>query len=130
MKTLDRTTKYVVSVRDALAQRGHATNSEILDDVRTAFPEVSATTIHRVTARLLASGVIRLAPSGRQNAMRFDANAEVHDHFMCTICEQLCDTVLDHSIRQHIETLVGNGCSISGDLTVTGICKQCKKETS
>ena len=127
MKTLDRTTKYVVSVRDALTRRKHATNTEILDDVRKIFPEVSATTVHRVTARLLDSGEVRLAPPGRNNAMRFDINPSAHDHFMCTVCERLRDTVFSPEIRSQIEGFVGNGCSISGDLTVTGVCKKCKR---
>ncbi|HMS93483.1 MAG TPA: transcriptional repressor [Candidatus Saccharibacteria bacterium] len=124
---VDRTTRYVAAVRNALQEMGHASNAEILNKVKAQYPAVSATTIHRVTARLLERGEIRLAPTKRDNAMRFDDNAAPHDHFMCTVCEQLKDTMFDRSIRQQIETLVSNGCSISGDLTVTGVCKNCKR---
>lgn len=125
--TVDRTTRYVTAVREVLNKMGHASNTEILDNVKELYPSVSATTIHRVTARLLERGEIRLAPTKKDNAMRFDGNATLHDHFMCTICEQLRDTVFDQSIRRQIEKLISDGCSISGDLTVTGICKNCKR---
>lgn len=125
--TVDRTTRYVTAVREVLNKMGHASNTEILDNVKELYPSVSATTIHRVTARLLERGEIRLAPTKKDNAMRFDGNATPHDHFMCTICEQLRDTVFDQSIRRQIEKLISDGCSISGDLTVTGICKNCKR---
>lgn len=125
--TVDRTTRYVTAVREVLNKMGHASNTEILDNVKELYPSVSATTIHRVTARLLERGEIRLAPTKKDNAMRFDGNATPHDHFMCTICEQLRDTVFDQPIRRQIEKLISDGCSISGDLTVTGICKNCKR---
>jgi Fur family peroxide stress response transcriptional regulator len=125
--TVDRTTRYVTAVREVLNKMGHASNTEILDNVKELYPSVSATTIHRVTARLLERGEIRLAPTKKDNAMRFDGNATLHDHFMCTICEQLRDTVFDQPIRRQIEKLISDGCSISGDLTVTGICKNCKR---
>lgn len=125
--TTDRTTRYVVAVREVLRRMGHADNMEILEAVKTKYPSVSITTIHRVTARLLERGEIRLAPTKRNRVMRFDNRATPHDHFMCTICERLQDTMFDQSIRSQIEERISDGCSISGDLTVTGICKNCKK---
>lgn len=125
--TTDRTTRYVIAVREALQSMGHAGHLEIIEAVKTKYPSVSATTIHRVTTRLLERGEIRLAPTKKDRMMRFDNKATPHDHFMCTVCERLQDTVFDQSIRKQIEKLISDGCSISGDLTVTGICKNCKK---
>lgn len=125
-RVIDRATKYSTFVMNALAKRGHATNAELLYDARAQYPDVSATTIHRITSRLLLAGKVRLAPTGRDNAMRYDANIEPHDHFMCTVCERLRDAVFGSDIRDSIETHIGDGCSISGDLTVTGVCKYCK----
>ena len=123
--TVDRTTRYVTAVREVLNKMGHASNTEILDNVKELYPSVGCNYPHRVTARLLERGRFAL-PQQKDNAMRFDGNATLHDHFMCTICEQLRDTVFDQSIRRQIEKLISDGCSISGDLTVTGICKNCK----
>tara|TARA_Y100001949_G_scaffold171476_1_gene174016 strand:+ start:1951 stop:2349 length:399 start_codon:yes stop_codon:yes gene_type:complete len=126
--TTDRTTKYITSLRAALAKKGHATNAELLAELQLEYPELSATTVHRITARMVERGETRLAPAGENAAMRFDALATPHDHFMCTKCGKLRDAHLGEIIRQHIEATIGDGCSISGDLTVTGVCKDCKNK--
>jgi nucleotidyltransferase/DNA polymerase involved in DNA repair len=51
-----------------------------------------------------------------------------HDHFMCSLCGLLRDANLGPIIRPQIEQAIGDGCSIAGNLTVSGICKQCHKE--
>ena len=124
--THDRTTKYVTAVREALEESGHATNAELLDTLKQTYPQLSATTIHRITSRLLERGEVVLAPSGTSNVLRFDHNNSPHDHFMCTHCGLLRDTILDDSVRRDIEKLVGEGCEISGSLTVSGTCYNCK----
>lgn len=98
--------------------------------LRRQFPCVSATTLHRITTRMLERGELQLAPSGPENVMRFDANITAHDHFMCTSCGMLRDAQLSKVILPQIEAAVGDGCSISGSLTVTGICKRCHKEAA
>lgn len=125
-KTVNRTTKYVVAVRLAMDALGHATNAQLLDELRQGYPDVSATTVHRVTARLFDMGEIGLAPTGHDGAMRFDANTTLHDHFMCTVCEKLRDASLPSSVRTGIEAEIGDGCKISGSMTVSGVCRHCK----
>lgn len=46
-----RQTKYSDAVLEALAVYRHATNGQILDFVKQLYPEVSVTTVHRITAR-------------------------------------------------------------------------------
>ena len=111
-----------------MAEAGHATNAQLLDVIRAHHPAVSATTVHRVTTRLLDAGELQLAPTGADGAMRFDTNTAAHDHFMCVSCGKLRDAVLPLSVRETIEQQIGDGCEISGSLTVSGICKNCKKE--
>ncbi len=125
---VDRNTKYVSAIRDAVRTRGHATNVELLEDVRAQYPRTSATTVHRVTARLREAGELQLAPSCRANAMRYDANTAPHDHFLCTRCDRLRDVELPLEVRQTIESTIADGCKLSGSLTVSGICKNCDKE--
>lgn len=126
IKPQDRTTKYVSAVRRHMQTLGHATNHQLLEALRVDYPDVSATTVHRVTARLLERGELQLAPSGQANVLRFDANTEPHDHFMCEACDLLRDAQLGDIVRPQIERAIGDGCSISGSLTVSGICKKCK----
>lgn len=126
--SVDRTTKYVTAVLDIVRSTGHATNAEIWTTLRRTYPAVSATTVHRVTARLLDHGALTLGPVARDGSMRFDANVVTHDHFMCERCGLLKDAVLAPVLGPLIEREIGDGCQISGSLTVSGICKACHKE--
>lgn len=128
MKNHERETKYTVAVRRAIEQCGHATNGEILALLRGDFPKLSATTVHRTTARLCSRGEIGLAPSTKHNAVRYDANTRPHDHFLCTNCDMLRDAMVSDIVRPVVESAIGGGCSISGNMTISGICKQCHKE--
>ncbi len=124
--TSDRTTKYIVAVREQMAQKGHATNGELHDALLTMYPDLSATTVHRITSRMLLRGEVQLAPSGRENILRYDANIAPHDHFMCDVCGILRDANLSTIVGPQIEKAIGDGCSISGSLTISGVCKQCR----
>ncbi|OYX37475.1 hypothetical protein B7Z00_03315 [Candidatus Saccharibacteria bacterium 32-50-10] len=124
----ERKSKYVSAVRSLMHQMGHATNFELLESLRGEYPDLSATTVHRVTARLHERGELQLAPTGREKVLRYDANSLPHDHFMCSLCGLLRDANLGPIIRPQIEQAIGDGCSIAGNLTVSGICKQCHKE--
>lgn len=124
----DRTTKYISAVRELMTKFGHATNAELLTHLQINYPSLSATTVHRITARMTERGELQLAPTGRDNALRYDANLAPHDHFHCDSCGLLRDADLGSLIRPQIEKAIGSDCSISGSLTVSGICKQCHKE--
>lgn len=126
----ERTTKYVSAVRRLMKAMGHATNHELIEALRLDYPDVSATTIHRITTRLHERGELQLAPNGIDNTLRYDANLAPHDHFKCEQCGLLRDAQLGNVIRPHIEEAIGSDCSISGSLTVSGICKQCHKEAT
>lgn len=121
----ERNTKYSTAVREHLQRLGHATNAELLDALRQTYPSLSATTVHRITGRLLQRKEVQLAPSGEANVLRFDANTKPHDHFMCLNCGMLRDADLDKKVRPLIEESIGDGCAISGRLVVSGLCKQC-----
>lgn len=130
-KTLQpRNTKYTAAVQAALQALGHATNQQLHERLVQRYPEVSLTTIHRITARMLQRQQLRLAPQADPGSMRFDTNQLQHDHFMCTNCGRLRDTTFDDALRQQIETMVGADCQISGSLTVTGICGLCHQHSS
>lgn len=124
MITASRTTKYSLAVQESIRMKGHATNAEIFEQLRGDYPELSATTVHRVTSRLVQRGLIGLAPQARDGAARFDANIAPHDHFSCSHCSGLRDVVLDRSIFQSLEKELG-GCKITGQLLVQGTCSRC-----
>lgn len=122
-----RQTKYCQAIEVALAALGHATNAELLAYINALYPGVSATTVHRATARLASRGTIALAPPAHDGSMRYDNNTKPHDHFSCTECGLLRDTDVRDQVIPILETTIGD-CSISGRLTISGICKQCKLE--
>lgn len=121
-----RQTKYCEAIEHALKAKGHATNSELIALLRQTFPELSATTVHRATARLASRGRISVAPSATDGSMRYDANITPHDHFLCTKCGILRDTDIKQQVVPILEQSIGD-CSISGRITVSGVCKNCKE---
>lgn len=120
-----RSTKYSTAVKDYLRQVGHATNAQVLDHLQVVYPDVSATTVHRITARLLERGELQLAQVPADSGMVFDANILPHDHFQCTHCGRLRDADLRDQLRATIEEGIGDGCRISGRLTILGLCRSC-----
>lgn len=126
MQTATRTTKYTQAVQDYIQLKGHATNAEILAHLKHTYPELSATTVHRITARLLERGVIGVAPNAADGSARFDANLEPHDHFACTHCAGLRDVTIDRALLTSLEDELG-GCKITGQLLVQGSCSHCAR---
>ena len=63
-----RSTKYTNDVMAILKSKHHATNAEIAQELRNIHPEVSDTTVHRITQRLCGDGMIGLAPSTKRVA--------------------------------------------------------------
>ena len=124
---IERATQYVEDVKNYLKKRGHSSNIEILEYLQKKHVNVSATTVHRITTRLVDRGKLSLAPATKGNAMRFDANVEAHDHFLCRSCDMLRDANVADKIRPVLEQSIGDGCSISGTLVITGLCKKCNK---
>lgn len=127
---IERSTRYVSDVQEYMEIAGHASVADILAHLRECHPLLSATTVHRITSRLLERGRLAVAPSTHDSVRRFDNTTHPHDHFMCSRCDLLRDAQLADELRPVIERAVGDGCRISGSLVVTGICKNCIKEES
>lgn len=121
-----RQTKYCNAIKSTLEIKGHATNNELLNELRKSFPELSATTVHRATVRLASRGEIGKAPATKDGSMCYDTNTEPHDHFLCSNCDLLRDTDVKDRIIPILESSIGD-CRISGRLTISGICKECIK---
>lgn len=120
-----RNTKYSQAIAAALEKAGHATNAELLSLLKEAFPDLSATTVHRVTARMAERGVISVAPSALDGSMRYDFNLNPHDHFTCVGCNNIRDLNVAAELLPKIEAELG-GCKISGRLVVSGTCNHCQ----
>lgn len=122
-----RQTKYCQAIEAMLGSLGHATNTELLQELRKTYPDLSATTVHRATARLRLRGTIAIAPPSKDGSMRYDTNVVPHDHFQCMACGMLRDTDIKDAVVPILESSIGD-CNISGRLTISGTCTQCKEE--
>lgn len=127
MTATTRQTKYCQAIAVAMQNRGHATNAELIAELRHTFPDVSATTVHRATARLAERGELALAPSTHDGAMRYDANTAPHDHFSCSECGLLVDADIAREVSNLLATSIKD-CRMSGRVVVSGVCKQCNEE--
>lgn len=121
-----RETKYTHSIRLIMANLGHATNAEITSTLRREFPDVSDTTVHRVTTRLHEDGELGLAPNAPDGSVRYDSNLSEHDHFACSMCGELRDLVVPARYRQMIQNELGD-CQVRGGLVISGGCHDCIK---
>jgi len=126
-KVTKRQTKYCQSIERILSDMGHATNAELLIALRKSYPNLSATTVHRATTRLSLRETIAVAPPAPDGSMRYDANTLPHDHFECSICGTLRDTNIKDKIIPILESSI-DGCGVSGQLLIKGICKKCMKK--
>jgi Fur family peroxide stress response transcriptional regulator len=119
-----RESKYCDSIRLSVQKIGHATNAMVLDEIRKTFPNVSATTVHRATARLAARGELMVAPSDIQGSMRYEVAKPEHDHFLCTLCGQLRDIDIAKDVATLLESKL-DGCRPSGRVVISGVCGKC-----
>ena len=103
-----RESKYANLVRDCIKQLGHATHADIMQYYTDRYIQVSATTIHRITQRLVEDGEIVLAPKTKDGDKRFDANMKP--------CPAPCRKILQAQLCN---------CVLDGSLTVHGECQEC-----
>lgn len=111
------------AVLAALRGRGHATNLDLHAALVEEIPALSLTSLHRITARLLARGEIGLGPSeGRQ--VLLDARPAPHDHFVCTSCGGVLDIDVPESAIRSIQDQLGRHLVRDG-IVVRGRCESC-----
>ena len=120
-----RQSKYCRDIEVLLSRLGHATNSRLLFELRKTYPSLSATTVHRATARLAARDVIAIAPTHIDGSMQYDAYISPHDHFQCSVCGMLRDADIKNEVVTILESSISD-CHVSGRLTISGVCKKCK----
>lgn len=121
---LTRKTKYHKEIINNLTLLKHATNSELLLSLRLLYPDLSPTTVHRVTSRLSSNGNISLAPLSIDGSIRYDINTKQHDHLHCLTC----DCLQDIDIKDKLINILNdskNKCSFSGRLIINVKCKKC-----
>lgn len=112
------------AVRETLAKLGHATNVELHEALAASLPELSLTSLHRITARLVERGEIGTVPTDSRNTV-LDARADIHDHFVCTKCGGIVDITIPATAVAAIQEQLGTHLAESG-LVVRGTCAICR----
>lgn len=110
-------------VLDITKKLGHSSNADILMYARKTMPELSATTVHRITARLINNGYLQYGPELHDSRI-IDANLSKHDHFVCKACNGIKDIYLEDTVREQIRSQVSH-LSNNTNLTITGDCDLC-----
>jgi Fur family peroxide stress response transcriptional regulator len=102
----------------------HPNADTIFHRVRERLTTVSHDTVYRTLASLEEMGLIsRVDPIS--GGARYDANCDIHHHFICTKCGAITDVYLNQELP------VPDGIKNLGDvetlhLQVRGVCHNCK----
>jgi len=111
------------AVKQAMVLLGHATNQDVQSHIRQFHPNISPTTVHGITTRLVQAGELGYAPSNGKTVV-LDANPKPHNHFVCKGCGGLKDIELQKSVFDSIQEQLGKNIVENG-LVIYGICVDC-----
>jgi len=114
-------------LREVRQAGGHQTAAEIYEMVRRDHPGISFGTVYRTLHLLAEQGLVLEFPFGDQ-ASRFDARTDRHDHVRCTICGVLVDVDVPTALLAHHVAEEQTGFMIDGHQTIfTGACPNCQE---
>ena len=119
------------SIKAFLMQRtDHHTANLIYQELRKEFPHISLGTVYRNLNLMCSLGEIRRISCGEESD-RFDGNAALHYHHICTKCGAV------HDIPMHIIDSISELAQNFTEHEITehqtyfyGICKDCKENSS
>ena len=117
------------AIKDFLATRkDHPTADMVYLNVKEEFPNISLGTVYRNLTLLADIGEIVRIKVG-EGTDHFDANAELHYHFICTNCNSVIDLEMDEI--SHINEVANAQFEgqIEGHVTYFyGTCASCMNE--
>jgi Fur family peroxide stress response transcriptional regulator len=121
-----RKTPQTLLVRNLLLKKGHATNQQLAVEARKTFPDITNTTVHRITARLINAKLATYAPS-LDHVKVIDANLKKHDHFLCRGCNKLLDIALGDEIFNNLQQQLPAPLS-RHNILIAGTCVKCARK--
>jgi Fur family peroxide stress response transcriptional regulator len=84
------TPQRIAIYRALLEASDHPNPEAIYARVRTSMPSLSLATIYKTLDTLADLGLVSELPA-TGNSRRYDANADVHHHLVCTRCDRVTD---------------------------------------
>ena len=127
LETRFKNTTQRAEVLDEVRQsQGHLTAGEIFERVRRRDPRIGYGTVYRTLHLLAEHGLIQELTFADQ-ASRYDARVERHDHVHCLRCGVLDDVDVPVALMAHHVAAEQSGFEITSHHTVfAGLCPSCK----
>ena len=124
------TTQRAVILDEVRSAEGHLTAGEIFERVRRRYPSIAYGTVYRSLHLLVKHGLIQELTFADQ-ASRFDARVERHDHVFCEECGLLDDVDVPVALIAQYVAAEKSGFEISKHHTVFyGRCPVCRAKPS
>lgn len=120
-------------IENTLTKLDHPTATEVYEDIRKNYPNISLGTVYRNLGVMAESGEILRIPLG-DAPDRFDINTHEHLHVTCTKCGRVFDAESDklghflEKIDELLEESTGVGIE-SRTMLFEGICSDCRKQS-
>ena len=117
-------------IEDTLMRLDHPTASEVYDQIRKDYPQISLGTVYRNLGTMSAEGeILRLSFADAPD--RFDINAHEHFHAACNRCGRIFDTdgKLPADLLQKLDAAVEASTGIrveSRTMVFDGACAACR----
>jgi len=106
------------------ASVAHPTPDEVLSAVNEKFPMTSRATVYNTLNWLKGAGLVREVFEA--GTVRYDPNTSDHHHFVCRACGKVEDIECDLIGKLQICTLPGNPIVENYEVTVRGVCSDCR----
>jgi Fur family peroxide stress response transcriptional regulator len=124
-KGLKATHQRMEIFREMAGSQEHPDAEAVYQKVRLRVPAISRDTVYRTLAMLEDHGLIRKAEA-LSGSTRFDANTDLHHHFICTACGAIKDFYSPAMNELPIPDAVRSlGTIESAQVQVRGICADC-----
>lgn len=120
-------------IENALKKLDHPTATEIYEDIRKDYPNISLGTVYRNLGIMAESGEILRIPQG-DAPDRFDINTHEHLHVACTKCGRVFDAESDEleaffeKLDQFLEEATGVHIE-SRVMIFKGTCSHCRERS-
>ena len=124
------TTQRAVILDEVRAADGHLTAGEIFERVRRRYPSIAYGTVYRSLHLLVKHGLIQELTFADQ-ASRFDARVERHDHVYCTECGLIEDVDVPVALIAQYVAGERSGFEITSHHTMfAGLCPVCRTQAA
>lgn len=129
-RTFRQTAQRAMILAEVKAAERHLTAGEIFERVRRRDPKVAYGTVYRSLHLLAQHGLIQELTFADE-ASRYDARVERHDHVLCTACGYLADVDVPVALIARHVAEERSGFVISSHHTVfAGMCPACRRAGS